>query len=165
MAVSASAGPACRSALSFFPTMTKTGAALPGSLQPHPRRPRWSLMSAIVFSVACFYLFSTFSAPLSSSCRVRKVDSDTEMCPQANPLVPRKNASLWKNLTAQYTTDSSLARAVAQLSTAVKVPTETFDAMGPVGVDPRWESRDSFIDHLENAFPLVYVPSYRSHWL
>ncbi|KAJ7314728.1 hypothetical protein DFH08DRAFT_755620, partial [Mycena albidolilacea] len=113
-------------------------------------------MGTIMFSVACLHLFSTFSTPLLSSYRVCKVDPDTEIRPQANSFVPHKKDALWEILMAQYTTDRFLAAAVAQLSAAVKAPTETIDAMGPVGVDPQWESRDSFIGHLKKAFTLVH---------
>jgi Gly-Xaa carboxypeptidase len=54
-----------------------------------------------------------------------------------------------------HATDAFLERAVGQLSAAVQIPTETFDAMGPVGEDERWVTRGPFMDHLVTAFPLV----------
>ena len=56
-----------------------------------------------------------------------------------------------------HKTEAFLHRAVGQLSDAVKIPTETFDAMPPVGEDERWLTRGPFVDHLATAFPLVYV--------
>jgi Gly-Xaa carboxypeptidase len=65
--------------------------------------------------------------------------------------------ALWEKLTALHLTDEFLARAVSQLRAAVQIPTETFDAMGLVGEDVRWETRGPFVEHLAKAFPLVYV--------
>ncbi|KAJ6529669.1 hypothetical protein B0H19DRAFT_968101 [Mycena capillaripes] len=79
------------------------------------------------------------------------------MCPQAEPLIPDRNGALWTELTALYATDGFLADAIGQLSAAVQIPTETFDAMGPVGEDPRWQSRAPFLDHLAKAFPLIHA--------
>ncbi|KAJ6572285.1 carboxypeptidase S [Mycena capillaripes] len=81
----------------------------------------------------------------------------TAMCPQQSPLVPDKNGALWADLTALHATEAFLLRAVGQLSAAVQIPTETFDAMPPVGEDERWESRGPFVEHLPGAFPLVHA--------
>jgi hypothetical protein len=35
--------------------------------------------------------------------------------------------------------------------------TESYDDMGPVGVDPRWDVFGPFHDYLLKAFPLVYA--------
>ncbi|KAJ6480583.1 carboxypeptidase S [Mycena vitilis] len=79
------------------------------------------------------------------------------MCPQAPPLFPQKSAAFWTQLTALYATNVFLERAVGQLSAAVQIPTETFDAMGLVGEDSRWESRRPFVEHLKTAFPLIHA--------
>ena len=36
--------------------------------------------------------------------------------------------------------------------------TESYDNMGSVGEDPRWQVFGPFHDYLLGAFPLVYVP-------
>ena len=41
--------------------------------------------------------------------------------------------------------------------TRVKQSTESYDKMGPVGVDERWEAFGPFHDYLIQAFPLMYV--------
>jgi Gly-Xaa carboxypeptidase len=69
--------------------------------------------------------------------------------------VPSKNGALWDELTASHATTAFRDRAVAQLSAAVQIPTETYDEMGPVGEDERWLSRGPFLEHLASAFPLV----------
>jgi Gly-Xaa carboxypeptidase len=42
-----------------------------------------------------------------------------------------------------------------RLSGAVKVPTVTYDGMGEVGEDPRWDVFYEFTAYLKNMFPKV----------
>ncbi|KAF7354336.1 Carboxypeptidase S [Mycena venus] len=139
--------------------MTKLKAELPGPIVPRSRRPKWPLVSAITFFATwsawlCLFAPSP-SLPLSER-RIRQHSADSEMCVQTSPLIPQKNGSLWNNLTTLHATDDFLARAISQLSVAVQIPTETFDAMGPIGEDARWQSRGSFVDHLEKSFQLLH---------
>ncbi|KAJ7670374.1 carboxypeptidase S [Mycena rosella] len=124
---------------------TKFAAELPGGPPPRTRRARWPIALAGL-ALGAFVISSG-----------RRVASDTAVCPQESPLVPEKNGALWTELTALHATDEFLMRAVGQLSAAVQIPTETFDAMGPVGEDERWVSRGSFVEHLATAFPLVHA--------
>ena len=39
----------------------------------------------------------------------------------------------------------------------VERSTESYDNMGPIGVDERWEAFGSFHDYLLQSFPLTYV--------
>lgn len=140
--------------------MTKLQAELPGPVVPRSRRPKWQLVSAITLFATWstwLYLFAPSPGLPLSERRTRQHSADNEMCVQTGPLIPQKNGSLWNNLTALHATDDFLARAISQLSAAVQIPTETFDAMGPIGEDARWQSRGSFVDHLEKSFPLLYV--------
>jgi Gly-Xaa carboxypeptidase len=47
-------------------------------------------------------------------------------------------------------------KSIARLSGAVQIPTETFDYMGKVGKDPRWDIFGLFAAYLEKTFPLVH---------
>lgn len=46
---------------------------------------------------------------------------------------------------------------VSRLSAAVRIPTESYDDSGPVGVDPRWDVFQEFHELLAELFPLTYV--------
>ncbi|KII87435.1 hypothetical protein PLICRDRAFT_43075 [Plicaturopsis crispa FD-325 SS-3] len=81
---------------------------------------------------------------------------DGALCPQAAELAPVKNGDLWAKLGATYETKDFANKAVEWLGGAVRVPTESFDIMGPVGVDPRWEAFELLHDYLLEAFPLVH---------
>ncbi|KAK7020387.1 carboxypeptidase S [Favolaschia claudopus] len=139
--------------------------ACPGPFQAsvaQSARPRWPLIATALLLAATIYGFSGRLLPWNVSASApfsfpdAWVDKDTKMCPQAKPLAPQRNSVLWENITALHSSDTFLKRAIAQLSNAVQIPTETFDSMGPVGEDARWESRGPFVDHLEKAFPLVH---------
>ncbi|EEB95893.1 hypothetical protein MPER_05067, partial [Moniliophthora perniciosa FA553] len=48
-------------------------------------------------------------------------------------------------------------RAINWLAGAIQVPTESYDNMDPVGVDPRWETFGKLHEYLATAFPLVHA--------
>ncbi|KAF8963426.1 hypothetical protein BDZ97DRAFT_1661730 [Flammula alnicola] len=85
-----------------------------------------------------FYLFSTPS------------------CAQADVLTPEKNADLWNALNEKIGTPAFQTSAIDWLAGAVRVPTESFDNMDPVGTDPRWDAFGPFHEYLLGAFPLVH---------
>lgn len=59
-------------------------------------------------------------------------------------------------MTEYLGTDAFKTIAIERLSGAVKLPTQSFDDMGEVGKDPRWDIFYSFADYLSKAFPLVH---------
>ncbi|KAJ7825060.1 hypothetical protein B0H14DRAFT_3110832 [Mycena olivaceomarginata] len=130
---------------------------LPGGAPPPPRRARLRFVLSVVALTALLRFFFVL-APIVCQWHTNPVshhNSAAGVCPQEFPLVPSKNGALWNELTASHATTAFRDRAVAQLSAAVQIPTETFDGMGPVGEDERWLSRGPFIEHLASAFPLV----------
>jgi hypothetical protein len=139
---------------------SKSKAELPGGAPPRTRRARWpAILAGIVFIKLLHSTMPGF--PFYFGCRLPGNSLQSfppaaaAACPQESPLVPSKNSALWDSLTTLHATDAFLERAVGQLSAAVQIPTETFDAMGPVGEDERWATRGPFMDHLVTAFPLV----------
>ncbi|KAI0295384.1 carboxypeptidase S [Multifurca ochricompacta] len=82
--------------------------------------------------------------------------NDAKLCPQSDPLYPERHAELWKSLGWDFDQDAFTKRAVQWLGGAVRVPTESYDDMGPVGVDKRWEAFGPFHDYLVQSFPLTH---------
>ncbi|KIY65075.1 carboxypeptidase S [Cylindrobasidium torrendii FP15055 ss-10] len=78
------------------------------------------------------------------------------LCPQAAPLVPARNGDIWKAMGELVEEDNFQKKAIEWLSKAVQVPSEVFDEMDAVGVDPRWEVFGDLHRYLESAFPLVH---------
>ncbi|KAI0704305.1 carboxypeptidase S [Cytidiella melzeri] len=80
-----------------------------------------------------------------------------ELCPQPSTLTPSKNGDLWQSLSKSYETKEFQDRAIVLLSEAVQIPTQSYDQMQPVGVDPRWDAFGPFHDYLLSAFPKVHT--------
>ena len=51
--------------------------------------------------------------------------------------------------------DEFFDKSLKRMQGAVRIPTESFDDMGPVGEDPRWDVFKEFHAYLEASFPLV----------
>jgi Gly-Xaa carboxypeptidase len=51
--------------------------------------------------------------------------------------------------------DEFFDKSLKRMQGAVRIPTESFDDMGPVGEDPRWDVFKEFHAYLEESFPLV----------
>ncbi|KAK1232132.1 hypothetical protein PQX77_004733 [Marasmius sp. AFHP31] len=118
---------------------------------------------AIFTGLSCFLFLSAkyWPVPGFGGCKYSLRTSghgkhDEQLCPQSNALVPQKNGLVWEALGTTYGTEEFKLRAVDWLAGAVKIPTESYDNMDPVGVDPRWETFGKFHEYLETAFPLVH---------
>ncbi|KAI0251446.1 carboxypeptidase S [Lactifluus subvellereus] len=81
---------------------------------------------------------------------------DVNNCPQSEVIYPDRHAQLWETLGNEYDQDEFTERAAEWLGGAVRIPTETYDEMGPIGVDERWEIFGQFHDHLAESFPLTH---------
>ncbi|KAH9039314.1 hypothetical protein EDB85DRAFT_2141253 [Lactarius pseudohatsudake] len=81
---------------------------------------------------------------------------DAKICPQADILYPDRNALLWDSLGKYFSQDAFTSRAVELLGGAVRVPTESYDNMAPIGVDERWEAFRPFHDYIFRSFPLIH---------
>ena len=55
------------------------------------------------------------------------------------------------------TSDAFRDVAIERLSGAVKIPTQSYDDMGEIGSDPRWDIMYSFADYLGKTFPLTHA--------
>ncbi|GAB1318537.1 Carboxypeptidase S [Madurella fahalii] len=76
-------------------------------------------------------------------------------CPQSDSLFPPKEPvldKLYDRISGAAFRNASIAR----LSGAVRVKTESFDDLGPVGEDPRWDVFYDFYQYLEMTFPLIH---------
>jgi hypothetical protein len=122
--------------------------------QPKKKSTTWSRILFLIKLYPTFYAVF-WLLPRLIWAHYGPVDASGE-CPQVDAVAPSGiNGELWANLSALYAQDSYEERAIAWLSDAVRVPTETFDEMGPVGEDERWETRGPFHEYLLEAFPMM----------
>ncbi|CAE6427926.1 unnamed protein product [Rhizoctonia solani] len=75
------------------------------------------------------------------------------------PLAPTSNINrkLAENLEITLSDPSFEAVAAEYLGGAVRIPTESYDVMDPVGIDPRWEVFYKFSEHLLKTYPKVHA--------
>ena len=126
----------------------------------------WSLSSRISSPQFRVGSLATLSQPFSS-----------DSCPQPTQITPREHAFVWEGLLREVVTEEYKRKAVEWLSGSIQITcvcscrkcgfgalilchitrTESYDNMGPVGEDLRWEAFGPFHDYLFNAFPLVCV--------
>jgi hypothetical protein len=85
------------------------------------------------------------------------VPDSSGICKQAMaPKVPDDDIS--RALGRLLGSKDYLRESAARLTGAVQIPTESFDDMGLVGEDPRWDVFGEFHDYLEKTYPKVYIP-------
>ena len=65
---------------------------------------------------------------------------------------------LTRELAVALRSDEFLRQSAKRLTGAVRVRTESFDDMGLVGKDPRWDVFGEFHDFLEKTFPKMSAP-------
>ncbi|KKA28460.1 hypothetical protein TD95_002573 [Thielaviopsis punctulata] len=141
--------------------MTPEKAALAGELpaptQQTARRAksrRSAFSHAVMGSMALMGLLYHFGAsPLAASSAAAV--SGAPKCMQVDPMFPKSGDSLVQ-MDAYLSSDDFRAKAVGQLSGIVKIPSESFDDMGDLGVDPRWDIFEKVADYLEQTFPRVH---------
>ncbi|KAF9530344.1 carboxypeptidase S [Crepidotus variabilis] len=95
--------------------------------------------------------------PLKDVIDMEYLVGNKSFCPQVDPLVPEQNKALWRSLEGYFGGDPFKQKAINWLGGAVRVPTESFDGMGPVGQDPRWEVFGPFHEYILAGFPFVHT--------
>jgi Gly-Xaa carboxypeptidase len=78
-------------------------------------------------------------------------------CGQVDPLRPAQTSKALAELEAYLASDHFRNASIARLSAAVQIPTESFDDMGPIGADERWDVFYDFAAYLRATFPLVHA--------
>ncbi|KAH9834221.1 carboxypeptidase S [Rhodofomes roseus] len=112
---------------------------------------QWKYLPASVASISFF--LPTVRGPASL---VRWHESASS-CLQEAPVIPVTRKSLWLAIEELLHTELFVNKTASLLSGAVRIPTEVYDVMGPVGEDPRWEAFAPLHEYLLQAFPLIHM--------
>jgi Gly-Xaa carboxypeptidase len=78
-------------------------------------------------------------------------------CPQVEPLFPARKTQELEDMESYLDSDAFRDVAIERLSGAVKIPTQSYDDMGDIGQDPRWDIFYSFADYLSKTYPLAHA--------
>ncbi|KAI1214711.1 carboxypeptidase S [Annulohypoxylon truncatum] len=132
-----------------------------GQLLPHPQatvsssRQRSLWTSLVQVAAVCVLLkisvFDAFIVP-----RLRNDDSEIlAKCEQVEPLFPKGNPALSK-MDDYIASPKFLNETVSRMAAAIQIPSESYDDLGPVGEDKRWDIMFDFAAYLEKTFPLIH---------
>jgi Gly-Xaa carboxypeptidase len=82
--------------------------------------------------------------------------SDLPACPQYPALVSTSgHKELEKEVLDEISSKAFFDKSLERMQGAVRIPTESFDDMGKVGEDDRWDVFIDFHKYLKETFPLV----------
>ncbi|KAH8886095.1 carboxypeptidase [Thozetella sp. PMI_491] len=81
--------------------------------------------------------------------------SEKALCVQPDPLFPSQDDALDKAYDF-ISSETFRSASIKRLSGAVQIKSESFDDLGPVGEDPRWEVFFNFYTYLQATFPLIH---------
>ena len=136
----------------------QTSAATP----PKSYRPSYNrqFIGSAVFCLGILAFLRHTTTPISSSWHLPSDLSNAKsgaQCPQVEPLFPTKRTKELDEMESYLTSDAFRDVAIERLSGAVKIPTQSYDDMGEIGSDPRWDIMYSFADYLGKTFPLTHA--------
>ncbi|RMD40717.1 hypothetical protein DV735_g4386, partial [Chaetothyriales sp. CBS 134920] len=110
----------------------------------------------VAFFLAVVWLGSPRSWRLPGLCHRSKSHAQLAICPQVPALVPSHQTPALAELDEYIQSDKFLNISIARLSGAVQIPTQTFDYMGDVGEDERFEIFYEFAEYLDKTFPATH---------
>jgi Gly-Xaa carboxypeptidase len=129
---------------------------LPISARRRNRITPWSLrLLTLVCVVALWGTLHLSAGSYTGRLGWKEIPKLDSLCPQTDQLTPIKHAKLYEEFGGLIETDSYKQRAIGWLAGAVQIPTESYDEMGAIGEDPRWEAFAPFHTYLHGAFPLM----------
>lgn len=129
--------------------------ASPGA--PPPRRSGWPRLWAALAALALLRLCWTMSVLNAFLPRPRPHHPDfTQQCRQVGPLFPAQKSAALDRMDAYLASPQFLNASVPRLAGAVQIPTQSYDDMGAVGEDARWDVMYDLAEYLERTFPLVF---------
>ncbi|KAI0534912.1 peptidase family M20/M25/M40 [Xylaria digitata] len=132
-----------------------------GTLLPPPRtaaaRSRWRFIGALVLYAVSFAVILKTSFGLYQRMTTGEDSSvSAAKCPQVEPLVPSQQSPALSEMEEYLQSDKFREETIKRMAGAIRIPTESYDDLGPVGEDPRWDAMYGFADYLKSTFPLVH---------
>jgi len=82
--------------------------------------------------------------------------SPQDQCSQVEPISPSYTNPKLEKMEEILQSQAFRNASIARLSGAVRIRTESFDDLGAIGKDKRWDVMFDFADYLSKTFPLVH---------
>ncbi|RMZ30449.1 hypothetical protein D0859_05455 [Hortaea werneckii] len=113
------------------------------------------IVAATLYWTAPF-LHSVVSNTTHSSPRDNNARSSEPKCSQPAAQFPSTDNDALNRAYDFLSTDDFKLASIKRHAGAVQIPTESFDDMGPVGEDKRWNTRFDFHKYLAKTFPRIH---------
>lgn len=131
---------------------------------PSPRRPSsgwssqlWKVFVLLSILRLCWVMSSIDPyLPLTGDHNNHDASHAADPCRQATPLFPSSKTPALDSMDEFLSSPSFFNASVARVAGAVQVPSQSFDGMGKVGEDARWDVMYDLALYLEHTFPLVH---------
>jgi Gly-Xaa carboxypeptidase len=124
------------------------------------RRSRKAALYLIPLAVAAYFtapsLIRTVAPTSRAEHQVQEAWASHSYCAQPDPLFPSDAGEAVEKAYNYISTSAFRNATIKRLSGAVKVKSESFDDLGEIGKDPRWDVFYDFHKYLEATFPLIY---------
>lgn len=140
----------------IFASMDEKGSLLPQPQATASRsrtRSLWAQLAQV--TVICVLLKISFDAVSSRFGGHDQPVAAFATCPQVEPLYPSQNPSLSK-MDDYITSSKFINETVARMAGAIQIPSQSYDDMGPIGEDSRWDVMFDFAAYLQKTFPLTH---------
>ena len=155
--------------LESMPFRAKSYSILPqGELEPLTSRKqyrRWNFRFlwqwAIPFLLAAIVVGALAFTHVTKQKNDKISAPDGPACPQYPALetLSEDRKKLEGEVNQELSSDAFFNKSLEKMQGAVKIATESFDDMGEIGEDKRWDVFFGFHEYLKKTFPLVYVVS------
>lgn len=143
----------------------KKGPLLPAGAAPQPRQSSAKIWLRAVACVLITYnvLYWSYVAfgtlPSLTTCTRGQhrpnLTSGGERCPQVEPITPGTSDAL-QRMDEHIASSEFANETVKRMAGAIQIPSVSYDDLGPVGEDPRWETMYDVAAYLEKTFPRVH---------
>ncbi len=123
------------------------------------REPRKSLLRYLPFFLFPLLIIVTFFKQPIAGLLPGQQHHDASLksqCKQVDPLFPSKLDGRLGLMFSYLSTPEFRSKSIVRLSEAVQIPTESYDDLGPIGEDPRWETLYDFQKFLKDTFPRMH---------
>lgn len=117
-------------------------------------RSKWIAVPALAVLGLC-WTTSMPSAIFGDHGRISRPDL-SQQCRQVDPLFPGKGSSSLASMDEYLASSQFFNASTVRMSNAIQIATQSYDNMGPIGEDERWEVFPPFAAFLEKTFPLVH---------
>lgn len=140
--------------------LEKEGPLLPAAPMPKPRvSPFWvrHFPLTLLLSLTTLYWALIYVHDHAYFCKTPE-NISREPCAQVDPIRPSAltGSDELARMDAYIASDAFRNETVTRMAGAIQIPSVSYDDLGPVGEDPRWDTMYDVAEYLRRTFPRVH---------